>query len=74
LVAMFSLLQETVFPANPETGHYLKTGGHSLCHRANLPAGMADPQCGGRGPNRLMKKANLRRCDLGYARTPNDNR
>ena len=25
-------------------------------------------------PSRLMKKANLRRCDLGYARTPNDNR
>ena len=24
--------------------------------------------------SRLMKKANLRRCDLGYARTPNDNR
>ena len=43
LVAMFSLLQETVFPANPETGHYLKTGGLSLCYRADLPAGDGGP-------------------------------
>ena len=24
-------------------------------------------------PSRLMKKANLRRCNLGHTRTPNDN-
>ena len=52
-----------------------RTAGYATCSpRPSFCRPTGSTTCPRWGSSRLMKKANPRRCDLGYARTPNDNR